>query len=191
MKPRDPIKHGSLYVDPSEAGFGNHRYIFHFGAYGDLHLLVWGNHLEDALETAAGWLADFAPGHLTDLSEEYAAELISVREETGCKCSQEDPCDTCREAAQEAAEADMTYTESGWLTSWEWGFTEDPDRETILELQKRHLSQCVHVRRLPYGPYSYDLRFVSALDKHRARRFVRKQLCRAGEDMRTTLVEID
>ncbi len=66
---------------------------FQFGAYGTTHVFVWSGPghmgIEDALEEAASWLAENAPGVFHDVE------------------SDED-------------EVDMTYTESGWIPSWEW-----------------------------------------------------------------------
>ena len=77
-----------------DQGVWHHRgRHFQFGAYGTKHVFVWAGPahrgIEDALEEAASWLADNAPGMFTDVG------------------SEED-------------EVDMTYTESGWLASWEW-----------------------------------------------------------------------
>lgn len=95
---------------------GNELYALSFGAYGWTRLLVYASSLEDALEEAAGWLADFAPGHLSDLSEEYKDALKEATEELGEDADEEE----LQAKAQEIAETDMTYTESGWLTSHEW-----------------------------------------------------------------------
>lgn len=109
-------------------------HVFQFGAYGDTWVAVWEHHLEDALEEAAGWLADNEPGHLTsekemgELIKEAAKELevdISDVDDWG-----EEPYSD----VLEAAEADMTYTESGWLTSYEWFVNEvDPSEPLYLD----------------------------------------------------------
>lgn len=91
-------------------------WAFQFGAYAETRLIVWARSLEDGLEEAAGWLAEFAPGHLTDLKEEYEEALKEAREELGEDAEE----DELQEKAQEIAETDMTYTESGYLTSHEW-----------------------------------------------------------------------
>lgn len=96
----------------------NTVYVFQFGAVGTLWLAVLNQSFEDALEEAAGWLAEYAPGHLhtdkemQDLYNEALAELVSEGK---------DPEDEeTIQKAQEDAEADLTYTESGYLTSYEW-----------------------------------------------------------------------
>lgn len=83
-------------------------FMFQFGAYGTTHVLAYGS-LDDALEEAAGVLRERAPGHFVDveLPDGYAA-------------MDEDEQD----AARNEAEADLTYTESGYLASWEWYLVE-------------------------------------------------------------------
>lgn len=61
--------------------------------------------VEDAIEKAGAWLAENAPG------------LITLPEELYNNCD-----DTCNhDNGQCSSETDMTYTESGWIPSWEWG----------------------------------------------------------------------
>lgn len=86
-------------------------YAMHFGAYGTTCLLVWMDaSIEDAAEVAAEWLAEYAPGHIT--TEEHVGKLIEEAKEDEPGISDED--------AYEKATADLTYTEAGWLTSYEW-----------------------------------------------------------------------
>lgn len=70
-------------------------WLFTFGAYGGTRVIVLSepgtSSLADAMETAAEVVAEVAPGIFADPPE-----------------SEED-------------EVDMTYTESGWIPSWEWG----------------------------------------------------------------------
>lgn len=99
-------------------------FAFAFGAYAGTHVLAVANSLDDALEEAAGWLKDHAPGHLSDLADEYKEALVEAREELGAEADE----DEANERAQEIAETDMTYTGSGYLTSWEW-FVDDASEE--------------------------------------------------------------
>lgn len=109
-----------------QAGSYDNLYAFGFGAYGATRLLLWGKNIEDALEEAAGWLAQYAPGHIT--SEEHVAQLMAeVREDEG------DP-DMDDEAAYEKATADLTYTESGHLTSYEWTVDDVPAGTELYQL---------------------------------------------------------
>jgi hypothetical protein len=87
-----------------------------FGAVGSTIIVVRDSDLEDAIELAAGWLADNAPGHLTE--PEY-----ELTEEGNCAiCGQDPAYDTCEHIRD--AEEDLLYTESGWIVSYEWFMTE-------------------------------------------------------------------
>jgi hypothetical protein len=101
----------------------NSCYTFHFGAYGETTVSLWAaaDHLCDALEIAADWLADNAPGHFSEPDYAGAAADLGLPF---------DPVnfDYDSEEGQrilEAAEADMTNTERGWLLSWEWSVEEN------------------------------------------------------------------
>lgn len=107
-------RHPYVLVNP--LGFNDsHKaslFAMHFGAYGNTCLLVWGDHLESALETAAEWLAQYTPGHIAD--------------ETDIQTLMKDFPDLSDEEAYEKATADLTYTESGYLVSYEWTVDELP-----------------------------------------------------------------
>lgn len=106
------------YANPDETVFVGSLFTFHFGAYGDTEVCVYQrpDHLDDALETAADWLKDNAPGLFTE------PDYNGAREERACECAGTDTvCDDC--AAH--AEVDLNYTESGWLASWEWSVGEE------------------------------------------------------------------
>lgn len=92
---------------------------FQFGSVGTTHVLVWtgkhsamrGTDIDSALEEAAGALDTWGlKGHFVDDSE--VKELIE-------EALEEDP-ELSDDEAYEAATADLTYTESGYLTSYEW-----------------------------------------------------------------------
>lgn len=132
-----PQPKGRLTAD---AGFGvasdsaqpyGRRWLFTFTAYGRVRVLVVGADpsLEDALEIAAAWLAKHAPGTLVEPDYKAAAEKLGA------------PDDDCEGISNggvaELAEADLTYTESGWIPSWKWTVDENPSRETLLRLDGR------------------------------------------------------
>jgi hypothetical protein len=77
-------------------------WVFSFGAYGCTHVLTTGA-LEDALEDAAGGLPR---GMFTD------PDPTDARAELGPGAGEE--------AIWDLACQDLTYTESGYLCSWEW-----------------------------------------------------------------------
>ena len=70
------------------------RTLFTFGAYGNHRVLVIGYHVDDALEVAADVLFDVAPGLFLPFEE-------AEEDESGVV-------------------VDHTYTEHGYLPSWEW-----------------------------------------------------------------------
>ncbi len=97
-------------------------WAFQFGAYGWTGLLVWQDaELDDALEEAAGWLADHQPGILTN-DQELATLIKEYKEENP---------EADDEAAYEGATTDLTYTESGHIPSWEWTVFEIHDNDPI------------------------------------------------------------
>lgn len=87
-------------------------HVFHFGAYGDTHVLAFGR-LDGALEDAAETLKEVAPGVFTE--PDYEAAEAELKEDPEWE---EDP-----DQVHEHAETDLTYTESGWLLSHEWTVT--------------------------------------------------------------------
>jgi hypothetical protein len=110
-----------------------HAYVFHFGAYGDTHLMVWGDSLDSALDEAIDWLVDNAPGHIVD---------DQVQEEYECLCEEYGPLlltDEVRERLQEESEADTTCggNYGNRINSWEWSVTEDPSPAELKELFAR------------------------------------------------------
>lgn len=134
---RRKLKHGrkrafdSRYevvpVNPNDKNWTRHRFILWFGAYGSTRLMVWANHLEDALDEAIDWLVENAPGHIVDdqVNEAYNAALAEGKSE---------------EEAIEEAEADTTTggNAGNHILSYEWGIVaEDPSRADVLEIQRR------------------------------------------------------
>jgi hypothetical protein len=91
-------------------------FVFEFGAVGTTYVAAWGHGIEDCLENAAQWLADHAPGHLTDLADEYREYNLEARYQGATE-------EQAEEYAREQAEVDMSYTERGWLNSAEWTYT--------------------------------------------------------------------
>lgn len=111
-------------VNTSERGSTKHRYILYFGDIYVKYLLVWANHLEDALDECVDCIAEKWPGLLCD--DEVASEynrLIAAGE--------------TEEEAQEHCAVDTTCAGNNghYLFSWQWGIViEDPTREQIKEL---------------------------------------------------------
>lgn len=113
-------------VNPGDRDYVESRFILWFGAAGGARLMVWANHLEDALEEAVDWIVDNAPGLLADdeVKEEYDRLRAEGKDE---------------EEAMEGAEVDMTSCDGGhYLRSDDWGIVaEDPSREEVLEIEGR------------------------------------------------------
>lgn len=105
-------------------------FLFSFGAYGDTHVLVFDQGIEAGLESAAEVLREREPGLFEepdyvdaakDLGLEWPAELSELTDEQ-------------REAIHDHATQDLTYTESGYLVSWEWTVADAPDAATLASL---------------------------------------------------------
>jgi hypothetical protein len=122
-------------VNPVDRDWTKHRFVLWFGACAPTRLMVWANSLDDALEEAAEWLAENAPGNIMkDWEEEHKALVSEVCEERGITFP--DGFDALPDEAKWAicdeAESDLTRTESGFLTSYEWGIDlEDPSRADL------------------------------------------------------------
>jgi hypothetical protein len=122
-------------VNPEDRNWTRHRYVLWFGAYGPTRLMVWANDLDSALEEAAEWLSEKAPGLIMkEWSDEHKDLIREVCEERGISFPegfQAMDMETQWDIAEQA-EADLTRTESGFLTSYEWGLDlEDPTRAEL------------------------------------------------------------
>jgi len=142
-------------VNPSERDWKEHRFVLSFG-HSPIHLLVWG-HLEDALEEAADWLCEHAPGLVhkkgngADKRDPLLDELMAETcEELGLAWPIPDDIDWSDSDAmqpywdaEQQAFADLTECEDCYIGSDEWCITlEDPTRAElksfISELAERH-----------------------------------------------------
>ena len=127
-----------VLVNPAERDYARHSYVLFFGAYGDTHLMVWTDSLEDAIEECAAWLAEHAPGHvMREWSDEHKDLIREACQERGVEwpAGFEALDDERKWEICDAAEADLTRTESGFLTSYEWGISaEDPDRADLMAM---------------------------------------------------------
>ncbi len=107
--------HSCWLANPSEVpGKHGREQLFElqFGAYASECFLVWSHGFEDALEIAAETALEMGFRGLFVDNEEMKRLYDEAREELG-EDAEED------EVAQHA-ETDLTYTESGWIPSWEW-----------------------------------------------------------------------
>lgn len=117
-------------LNGSDRAWARHRYILAFGEPGSTRparLMVWANSLERALDDAADWLAENAPGLLCDaeVSEAYeAAKAAGMSEDEAC----------------EESLVDVTVAGSGGHfihSEWWTVVATDPTRAEILALQGR------------------------------------------------------
>jgi hypothetical protein len=122
-------------VNPTDRNYTRHRFVLHFGAYGWTRLMVCADSLDDAIEIAAEHLAAYAPGHVMKMwGDEHKGLIKDVCEEKGIAFPDgfEALEDEVKNAICDEAEADLTRTESGFLTSYEWGVSlEDPTRAEL------------------------------------------------------------
>lgn len=93
-------------ANPDDRDWTKTAYRFQFGAYGRVVVDVHHSGLEDALEEAAEWLSEHNPGIFTqydELDDESKAHYMESGEVI-----------------------DHTYTEHGFIPSWEWHVSEIP-----------------------------------------------------------------
>lgn len=127
-------------VNPENRDFADQRFVLWFGAHCASYLMVWSDSLESAIEDAAEYLAEHMPGHImTHDSDEYLDLLKEACEGLGLEYPIPEWAarvwDTPYERAVEEAESDLTPTESGFLTSYEWGIaSENPTRADLESL---------------------------------------------------------
>ena len=125
--------------------YPRHRYVLWFGSgYGPAtNILVYADSLEAALGDAAQEIAERWPGLFTEPDYQDAFEDLqqdgTIPEGwTWAMVSSmhpDTPPGRALQAVMEHAEADLTYTESGWIASWEWGIVaEDPTRKELLAI---------------------------------------------------------
>ena len=92
-------------------------WLFDFGVYTPPGVLVYGGYLSDALEVAAD--SGHAGGAMIDGEPNYA----EAQADLGWDGDFGDLTLRQQEEVRQEAEADLTYTEAGWLT-WEWHASE-------------------------------------------------------------------
>ena len=118
-----------------------HRYVLWFGAYAETRVLVYAHSLEEALEAAAqeirerGWIGLFTEPDYADALEDLQRDGKIPQDVTWEEISTCDVIDEVSDKVLSRAQADLTYTEAGWIASWEWGIVaEDPSREELLAI---------------------------------------------------------
>lgn len=110
------------------------RFILCFGAYGDTMLMVWANHLDDALDECVDWISENAPGLLCndEVNEIY-------RDELGRLLASGMSDENAESEAYETATQDVTTAGNygDHILSYEWNIVcENPTREQIKDLRR-------------------------------------------------------
>lgn len=120
-------------INPGERDWFPTIWDFQFGAYGDTRCSVHADSVDAALELAADWLRDNAPGHLmlhghgNDTRDPQLDSMMAEKcEEIGLTWPIPEGTTDFQPYwdAEQAAYADLTYTEAGYLTSYEWWVNE-------------------------------------------------------------------
>jgi hypothetical protein len=122
-------------INFSDRHWTSGRFILCFGAYGDTRLMVWANHLEDALDECVDWISENAPGLLcNDMVNEEYARLVKEHTESGLDVEEGDEVAFWEEATQDVTTAGNA---GDHILSYEWGIVaENPTREQINELRR-------------------------------------------------------
>lgn len=114
-------------VNPDDETWTRSRFIMQFGPYGDTLLMVWADHLQDALDESIDWLVEHEPGLLCD-GEVANAYCDAIAE------------GHTRDDAYEISLQDVTIGGNcgNCIASHEWGVrAENPSRADILAIQGR------------------------------------------------------
>lgn len=119
-------------------------YVFAFGAYASTLVAVGyapGYYrdrtlsLEDALEIASEHLRGIAPGVFTEPDIEAAREEMYASGDLSAEEHADRDSDEVSDKVWEHATTDLTYTESGYIASWEWTIVSDnATRSEVLEM---------------------------------------------------------
>ncbi len=116
-----------ILVANGSAGMGQTAWLLHFGAYGQTKVLAWGDDLSDALEDAANVLPKrcFCDAAVNEAYAEAMDSAKAVQAFLGAfgLGEPELDIDSVTEWAQDRATEDCTYTEAGYLRSWEWDYS--------------------------------------------------------------------
>lgn len=109
-------------ADMYERGFKtehtNNLYYVTFGAYGEEQVFVWADSAGKAIDEATAWLSENHPEEIVtdrELQELYR----EAREELGPDASEEE--------VMEHAEADLYFTDSGFILDWTIDDVTDPE----------------------------------------------------------------
>jgi hypothetical protein len=108
-------------INPGDRDWMPTIFDFHFGANGETACSVHARSVEKALELAADWLAEHAPGHLIEHDSDKAREIwIEACRELGLDPESTEAREDSDGRINDKASEDLTYTEAGYIRSHEW-----------------------------------------------------------------------
>jgi hypothetical protein len=126
-----------IMINPTRKRFHDGQsFVLWFGGCGATYLHVFCDSLEEAIEECAAWLADHMPGHIMkEWSDEHKELVKEACEELELEWPKPDDADDqAYWDAADQAESDLTRTESGFLTSYEWGIAlENPTLDELYD----------------------------------------------------------
>lgn len=119
-------------------------YVFAFGAYASTLVAVGFDagyrgvrfpDLESALDIAAEHLRGVAPGVFTEPDIDAARDEMLASGDLSAEEYADRECDDVSDKVWQHAATDLTYTESGYIASWEWTIlSENATRAEVLEM---------------------------------------------------------
>lgn len=105
-------------ANPGDHDWTQHLWAFQFGNVGTANVLAWANGSDSGLEEAADYLMSSGkPGYFVP-DDVMAQHYEEAKAELGPNVEEEQ--------ISEKAEADLTYTEAGYIPSDEWHVREAP-----------------------------------------------------------------
>ena len=125
----NPGEREFMYSGRGEQG----AYLVTLGAYGCTRLLIWARSFDDAIEEAAEWCADHAPGLLADeaVEEAYRERLAELIADDPTYHSADND-ETIERAHEEATQDTIAYDHGHYFHSWEVNGIGPLSRESIL-----------------------------------------------------------
>lgn len=114
------------YINRDDRHWTDNKFALWFGPYGETKLVVFSDHLQNALDESIDWLVEHAPGLLCDEQVKEAYEEAIAEGKT-------------EDEAIEIAEVDTVRGGNcgNYIFSHEWGIlSENPSKAQIKELIK-------------------------------------------------------
>ncbi len=127
---RNKIRRRVYIANPDERSWHTGCWVFWFG-HSPTYVLAYGRGVEDALENAAQWISNYAPGLVVN-QDDLDSRVADAREDWINKNERHPTKDRDFEEIQESAEEDLICTESGWFIGHEVGIVlNNPSPQTL------------------------------------------------------------